>query len=1334
MAKRNPADEARQLDTALNLSTEIGAVRVPTSSGPTSRKAPTDFLSQAEVDDEPYMPLPIDQPAPATPLSVDQQAQRSSLWEGYGLWDAVKDSYSSESMIFAVLAGAKDKGFELDPSYRLPALESDEWKQLTDGIPEEYHDNFEKAVSAEHARYLRGAISEEVDTDARLQEYAGTAGRFALGVVNPESLLMAAATGGASWMGKANTVRQVVTRAAIVGAAENVAVEGIIASNRETRGADDVAYAAAGGLLLGGAFGRLSAHLDPPERAAFVRLARAELDEGEAIIAARAAAASPAKMESVAAVEQQVDDVLRAVHAEAIPDAGDAPALSRPQLVQLVDEQRKQLQAARAEVEGIEAPAEVAKRLEAQMLVDDMEIHGELGAMSKHLAKARKRSAEAEARKTHKQLEADTKDRLQDAEARYVRAQSELSRFEKATGARKVLTEIEAGPADIDAKIKLIDDPDTRAILAGRLHTARAAEQGNVLTPGEAVSQGSPTSDFGGGFGADTAGAARINPLTGERRLVDDEALNPIAEVPLTTFDGARIGPFRDNAAVIHSIPDSQLRNTVGPYTGDPAGSSDGRVVPTGADEEAARVRKAARSPHALAYNSNYKEWATSRNLGALARRGMEARRAFGEEVTLHRIGAVPSTDKAVIKQAAAEDKYYEWFRTEAKRVGVKGFEELDGPPGGTAYRPRMWDKARVSEYSRGTRFGAAVIEKLIAKGFKTANADVADEIAEKVGKSIAIKLRTSHAGINDTIVGLKQADGEWLADVLRETNADEDTIAYVKRMFDMKKEPTTEGSVSHAKHRTVLDESVSVMATDRMDGRTRELPIWELLVNDAETLADTYGHRMSGAIGFARRANVFSKADHEKNLKQVLSHYEAEGKLDEGKKVTSAMDEVYKIAHGISLVNPNEHPGMTALRNTARGFRDFAFTVRMNMAWMAQLPDSSALLVGGQAKRLSRYMPELWGIWRRMEDGTLDHKFAAEIERMTGLATEGHINSTFSAFDDDITSASSKFAHGLRVMQQGTQHISLLPKVQNFNQRLFAMSYGTRLIDNALGKASDLNAQRLASAGLDEAMMKRIAEQVKAHGSISDAGNGVKIERLNTDDWADRDAADSFWSAVTREGKRAVQEEVYGEAPAWMNNWVGKVVGQFKRFGVVSHTKQMLYAAKHRDADTVQRFMYSYIMSGLAYSSQMYLYSLTKPEEERKEWREKYLSPGAIAWGAFSRAGMFSMTPALLQTALSFADVSLNDTRTSGLSGNLFTGIPAVDIAMRSYNFLRDSSVNITRGDRQFDQSDFKNARGLLPYQNAPLVKQTLDWFEQMLPEDDGDKDQNKIDLGFRD
>lgn len=1104
---------------AEKLADQLGLGPAP-SSGPTSRRVAPEAPPPA------YLPAPIGVP-PVAPTEA-QAASRQALWEGYGLWDAVKDSWQADSLIFSTIVAAQESGFRLDPSWRLPDEGTEEWKILTEGIPEEFHENLAVTLSADHAQFKADKIREELEVENRLMEFGGIGGRIALGLTNPENILAAMATGGAGWVKAAPTLGKAAARSAALGAAGNVAIDAPLAAMQETRGTTDVVFSAAAGMLLGGTVGALGRYLSPADQAKFVRDARKEMDD----------------------------------------------------YVSLRD-----------------------------------------------------------------------------------------SKF----------------------------------------------------TP----------------FGADSAGAARAGSVA--RPLIDDFKLQATGEYPTPNFNRLRVGPWRDLAADVHDVDDRELRNAIGGYVGDPAGTNaTGAVVPIGANEEATTLRAVRRAQVARDYEPAFKAWA--RTAGRSSWDAM-ARREFGEAVTLHRLGYAVSEDPAIVRAAGAMDKFYDDFLTDAVEAGVKGVQKAAGGK----YRPRVWLKQAVSEFSTAGRFGAATIDNLIARAFAQANEDVSEEIAEKVGRTVANTLRRSHANMTEITVGFRKADGEWLEGLIREVNKDgslDDVQDYLKRAFSgllEKSGRTAEGGQPHQKHRMLLDETASIEAVDNATGKLTKLHLYDLFDNDAGELADIYGHRMAGAVGFARRAKVFDKTDHEKLLDQVRSHYEARGDVKKGEKVATAMDEVYKLAHGQSLANPAEPPAITQIRRVARAMRDLAFSARMNMMWVAALPDSSAWLVSAQAKRLFRYLPELRQLFKQAKDGTVDHKFMQEIIDNTGIATEGMANDIFSAFDDDlIRQHLGRGATGLERLQSAvermlrkanriTSHVGGVYWKQNFDQKLFGAAYATRIIDNALGKSTDLDPKRLASAGLNKAMLKRIGAMVEAHSDTQPVKGGLKVKSLNTEAWTDREAASALWGAVAREGRRSVQSEAYGEAPRWMNYAWGKVLGQFRRFGMVATTKQLLYGVRHADMETLQRVLAWQMPLGmLGYMGQMYAYSLTQPDPQA--FRDKYLTEGHVLWAGFARAGFVGLLPAISQGLFETATgTSINsNTRVSG-SGTSFLDLntyPAIDMLWRFMKAGETMLQSTIRGDRQFDQKDFRNLRGVAPLQNAPGVKQALDMIQNLLPETDDDVD----------
>jgi len=125
---------------------------------------------------------------------------------------------------------------ETDPEYVPPPLESPEFASLADGVPEEYWPRLANARSAQHAQYIKQNIIEELDAADTLNRagWSGTAFRLGTAVLDPPSLALALASGGASIIASGGRVARAAKLGAVAGA-ENVALEGALYGLRETK-------------------------------------------------------------------------------------------------------------------------------------------------------------------------------------------------------------------------------------------------------------------------------------------------------------------------------------------------------------------------------------------------------------------------------------------------------------------------------------------------------------------------------------------------------------------------------------------------------------------------------------------------------------------------------------------------------------------------------------------------------------------------------------------------------------------------------------------------------------------------------------------------------------------------------------------------------------------------------------------------------------------------------------------------------------------------------------------------------------------------------------------
>lgn len=110
--------------------------------------------------------------------------------------------------------------------------------------------------------------------------------------------------------------------------------------------------------------------------------------------------------------------------------------------------------------------------------------------------------------------------------------------------------------------------------------------------------------------------------------------------------------------------------------------------------------------------------------------------------------------------------------------------------------------------------------------------------------------------------------------------------------------------------------------------------------------------------------------------------------------------------------------------------------------------------------------------------------------------------------------------------------------------------------------------AARLASAGLDESMLKRFAAQSQFHQKV----NGLRFGM--TDQWTDQKAAAAFESAVLKEAHGVTLRPGAGDTPLFMSSELGKLILQFKTFAFASSrivVNPMLQGIARGDSNAVQ-------------------------------------------------------------------------------------------------------------------------------------------------------------------
>jgi len=183
------------------------------------------------------------------------EAQREAEGDEASLGEAASAAFELTNSL-AALRRMEETVSEDDPNFVLTKPLLDE---LTTDIEPEFHPNFAEARSEKHARQIRDRILQE-KADAETVASRGWQGvglMLGAAIADPVALGLSAATGGTVGMlSKAGRLRRFLA-AGSLSAAENAAVEALIASSSQTQGIEDVLYSGIGGFILGGGIAAL---------------------------------------------------------------------------------------------------------------------------------------------------------------------------------------------------------------------------------------------------------------------------------------------------------------------------------------------------------------------------------------------------------------------------------------------------------------------------------------------------------------------------------------------------------------------------------------------------------------------------------------------------------------------------------------------------------------------------------------------------------------------------------------------------------------------------------------------------------------------------------------------------------------------------------------------------------------------------------------------------------------------------------------------------------------------------------------------------------------------
>ena len=259
----------------------------------------------------------------------------------------------------------------------------------------------------------------------------------------------------------------------------------------------------------------------------------------------------------------------------------------------------------------------------------------------------------------------------------------------------------------------------------------------------------------------------------------------------------------------------------------------------------------------------------------------------------------------------------------------------------------------------------------------------------------------------------------------------------------------------------------------------------------------------------------------------------------------TADIRATFDILLGRYMLPVAEHKKFSNLANT---FRGLSFMANMGMMTIAAVPDVARPMMQHGFMAYAKALPASF-----LTFASKRSRIAQNELKSLGIALDVINNSRLYAMSE-VTEIGTR-------MEKWTRRFSKYSGMNHWNthMKLFsAMVSQNRFIDDAIrySKLSARKTERLAKAGIDEAMAARIAAQAQEHGEkISGSWHA------STTKWTDREAADLFDRVLLRDVDNTIVTPGIADKPLFMSTQMGKTVMQFKSFFLAAHNQVLIPA-----------------------------------------------------------------------------------------------------------------------------------------------------------------------------
>lgn len=616
-------------------------------------------------------------------------------------------------------------------------------------------------------------------------------------------------------------------------------------------------------------------------------------------------------------------------------------------------------------------------------------------------------------------------------------------------------------------------------------------------------------------------------------------------------------------------------------------------------------------------------------------------------------------------------------------------------------YLTRVWDFKKLHDM-RNTHTPAEV-SNLFEQAVLDARPTLTRAEARILGDSLQKKLFNygKEAGIDSNGFAAGLTNREYLLNTLRGNGIDEATALAIADKVAIDKDNT--GTLSVAKRRTILNENASIRTA-----RGETIRVSDLLNNDSMAIVHRYGQQViaEAAMTQVRRqvgAKVGVKWDNDAGMLEFL----AKDMKDSGYSDAEVNKALYLIDSGIKRLRGIALDDSGVWSDNAWRVRQFA-AIAGNGAF--GIP--AAFELGHAITRLGvratlANMPAVLAAHKAMRKGDINDPALKAMLYTIGIGHDtvsaryfGSWEHGSDPYQTNPEGRLAAFDKGLAGVAKAARFLSLVPQITEFSRMMAANGVQHKMVQQALsGKVP--SARRLAWLGMDQARWNKVSAMIKANHK---KGPGGLVDvQLDGGGWTDLQAKHDYIEAVRSSVNTIIQEGGIGASHPWLETEAGKLIFQFRQFGIMAYSRQTLAQYQIGDSDAIARGMLAAVPIGaMQYMATTYLTGLGR--EDRDEYMAKMLTPQRMAIAAFSRASFSSIGPVIYDSFAATAGFeTLGGFRASGLESDPLLGNPTFAILTSGRRGIGGGLRSMFDPNYDLSDDNIRGIRTVVPFSRLP-------------------------------